>query len=59
MSSSHPLPAHGWTPLEITLEVVTGRQSERAQEDTIVSTGFADECLAVFRLLESRSQHRG
>ena|SRR5437867_9756203 len=33
-----PPPAHGWTPLEITLEVVTGRQSEKAQKDTMANS---------------------
>jgi hypothetical protein len=31
-------PAHGWTPPDITLEVVTGRQSERAKEDTVANS---------------------
>src|SRR5215471_341484 len=30
-------PAHGWTPLEITLEVVRGQQSERTKEGTIAN----------------------
>ena len=33
-----PPPAHGWAPPEITLEVMTGRQSERAKEDTIANS---------------------
>ena len=33
-----PPPAHGWTPPEITLEVVTGRQSERAKEGTVANS---------------------
>ena len=31
-------PAHGWTPPEIPLEVVTGRQSERAKEDPVANS---------------------
>ncbi len=33
-----PPPANGWTPPEITLEVVTGRQSDRAKEDTAANS---------------------
>ena len=30
--------AHGWTPLDITLEVVTGRQGERTKEGTVANS---------------------
>jgi hypothetical protein len=33
-----PPPAHGWTPPDITLEMVTRRQSERAKEDTVANS---------------------
>jgi hypothetical protein len=33
-----PPPANGWTPPEITLQVVTGRQSDRAKEDTAANS---------------------
>ena len=31
-------PANGWTPPEITIEVVTRRQSDRAKEDTAANS---------------------
>ena len=33
-----PPPAHGWTPPEIPLEVVTGRQRDGVKEDTVVNS---------------------
>jgi hypothetical protein len=33
-----PPPAHGWTPPEIPLEVVTGRQRDGVKEDTVANS---------------------
>jgi hypothetical protein len=33
-----PPPAHGWTPLEIPLEVVARRQNDGVKEDTVASS---------------------
>ena len=42
------LPAHGWTPSEITLEVATGRQSDGAKEDTVAnSLDDSQQCAAI------------
>jgi hypothetical protein len=35
-----PPPAHGWTPPETPLEVVTGQQSDGVQEDTIANSSM-------------------
>src|SRR5262249_41684231 len=33
-----PPPAHGWTPPEIPLEVVTGRQNDEVNEDPVANS---------------------